>query len=185
MDNFSETFHKNDGHWMPHRAQLIHDSQNHRMLLVPKRTDGYYYCFTGTAKPGQKKDYGLFGNATGGIVSIDVGLAYGSFSEDAGNLHIFIAYCPTGTQYLTLFSKAYVRACKLTRKGITISIPLIPSQWPKQSNTKNFDFEVNKAYVFSHLNEFGIIHRKPWNGIDDGVFWFDNAAITFSSKLDH
>lgn len=181
MHNFVETFYKNDGHWMPYRAKLIHDAKKHRMLLMPNRTDGYYYCFTGTAKPGQAKDYGLFGNATGGVASIDVGLAYGSFSKEAGNLHIFIAYCPTGTQWLTLFSKCYVRAGELTPEGTTISVPLSASQWPEEEYTNNFGFEVDKSYVFSHLNEFGIVYHKPWNGVDDGVFWFDNAALTFPS----
>src|SRR5712692_5851582 len=88
VKNFTETFHKNDGHWLPYRSELKHDLENHRMLLTPKRTDGAYYCWTGTARPGQRKDYGLFGDATGAVASIDVGLASGSFSEDAGNIHI-------------------------------------------------------------------------------------------------
>jgi hypothetical protein len=182
MHDFVETFHRNDGHWMPYRSNVVHDAQNHRMLLIPNRTDGDYYCFTGTAKPGQAEDYGLFGDATGGAVSIDAGLASGSFSEDAGNLRIFIAYCPTGTQYLTLFSKPFVRACDLTAEGTTITVPLTPSQWPEAENTENFGFRVSKSFVFSHLNEFGVTHHKPWNGVDDGVFWFDNAAIAFLAQ---
>ena len=118
----------------------------------------------------------------GGMASIDVGLASGSFSEDAGNLHLFIAYCPTGTQYLTLFSKPFVRACDLTPEGRTIRVPLIPSEWPQEAHTKNFGFEVDRTYVFSHLNEFGITHYKPWNGVDDGVFWFDDPAIAFPAQ---
>lgn len=177
MKSFTETFHENDGHWLPWRCELKHDAANHRMLLIPTRTDGDYYCYTGTARPGQRPEYGLFGDATGAIASVDVGLASGSFSEDAGNIHIFIAYCPTPDQWLTLFSKAYVRACDLTPEGTAIHALLIESEWPEEQSTDNFDFPVDRAYVFSHLNEFGITHHKPWNGVDDGVLWFDNAAI--------
>lgn len=98
--------------------------------------------------------------------------------DDEANIQIFIAYCPTPDQYLTLFSKAYVRACDLTPEGTTIQARLIESEWPEETYTDNFDFPVDRAYVFSHMNEFGVLHNKPWNGVDDGVLWFTNAAIT-------
>jgi len=83
----------------------------------------------------------------------------------------------TGKDAMFLFWRSFVRACDLTPEGTTLRCQLIPSEWPQESNTRNFGFEVDRAYVFSHLNELGITHHKPWNGRDDGVFWFDNAAI--------
>jgi hypothetical protein len=178
-NSFVETFHRDDGHWLPWRSRLRHDPTHHRMLLSPTSTDGDYYCYTGTARPGQTPDYGLFGNARGATVSLDVGLASGSFSRDAGYIHVFIGYNPTPDQWMTLWSKAYVRACDLVPEGVTIMAELVESDWPEALSTSNFDFVVDREYVFGHVSEFGVTHHKPWNGRDDGVFWFDNAAVTF------
>jgi len=183
VKTFVETFNQNDGHWLPWRCELRHDAIKHRMLLKPTRTDGAFYCWTGTARPGQRYDYGLFGDATGLVASIDVGLASGSFSEDSGNVHIFIAYCPTHRHFLTLWSKAYVQASKLTEKGTTIRCPLVESEWSTGGkDVLSFEYPyvpaVDRAYVFSHLDEFGVTHNKQWNGKDDGVIWFDNVSLS-------
>lgn len=177
VQRFTETFHEYNGHWLGYRCDIAYDSENHRILMNPTRSDGDYYCWTGTAKPGQRDDYPLFGDATGARISIEVGLASGFFSEDAGNIHIFIAYCPTGSQYLTLWSRSSVRACDLTPEGVVIQAYLTEPEWPEQENTQNFGLHVDRAYVFGHLNEIGITHHKPWNGKDDGVIWFDNVSI--------
>ena len=177
VKTYIEEFYENDGHWMGYRCNVEHSAENHRMRVVPNRTDGDYYCWTGTAKPGQRPEYPLFGDATGATVSVDVGLHSGSFSKEAGNIHIFIAYCPTGTQYLTLWSAAFVRAVDLTPQGTTIRARLAEGEWPEAVNTENFGFTVDQAYVFSHVDEVGVTHHKPWNGKDDGVLWFDNVAI--------
>ncbi len=177
LNGFVETFSEFDGHWIGYRCRVEHSTENHRLHLIPNRTDGDYYSWTGTAKPGQRPDYPLFGDKTGAMVSVDVGLHSGSFSDAAGNVHIFVAYCPTGTQYLTLWSAAFVRAADLTRHGTTIRARLVESEWPEAANTDNFGFEVDRAYVFSHLDEVGVTHHKPWNGTDDGILWFDNVKI--------
>lgn len=177
VKTFTETFHEFDGHWIGHRCQVVHDRENHRLLMIPTATDGDYYCWTGTAKPKQRADYPLFGDATGARLSVDVGIASGTFSKDSGRIHIFIAYCPTPTQYLTLWSKSSVRACDLTPEGITIQARLSEEEWPEGEHTQNFGFHVDRRYVFSHLDEIGVTHHKPWNGKDDGVLWFDNITI--------
>jgi hypothetical protein len=149
------------------------------MLLAPTSTDGDYYCYTGIARPGQRPDYGLFGDARGATVSLDVGLASGRFSRDSGNIHIFIGYNPTPDRWLTLWSKAHVRARDLVPEGVTLTAQLIESDWPEALSTDNFEIEVDRQYVFGHVSEFGVTHHKPWNGEDDGVLWFDNAAVIF------
>jgi len=43
--------------------------------------------------------------------------------------------------------------------------------------TKEFNFRGDVTFVLENLGEFGISHYKPWNGTDEGVIWFTNAAI--------
>jgi len=180
VKTFTETFRANDGHWMAYRSELIHDLANDCMLLRPIRTNGSYYCWTSPGKPGQRPEYGLFGDATGAVASVDVGLASGSFGNDSGNIRIFVGYNPNPDQYVTLWSRNHVRASDLKPEGTTIRASLIDSEWPRETSTKNFGFTVDRTFVFSHLSEFGVTHDGRWNGKDDGVLWFDNAAIIVS-----
>lgn len=149
------------------------------MLLKPTATDGDFYVWTSPARPGQRRDYGLFGNAYSGLTSVDIGLAGGSFGSDSGNIHLVIGHNPSSNdEYITLWSKSFIRAADLSLQGERLSVPLLESEWVEGVATKDFNYSVNVRFVLENISEFGLSYHKPWNGRDDGALWFTNASIS-------